>query len=139
MSTPDPSPQHNATDWQLLTEFLVPALEETQVDFSDHVADVLRQLSLDPGQLDQILAAISQSLETLESTPTPLRLRISVSGVNLAGAMPAVNPQDNPESGHDPQQAGDGLGFFLVNRIVGQLQEQDPNRYRLVEVLLYCE
>jgi len=139
MSTPDPSTHHNDTDWQLLTEFLVPDPQETQAEIGDHVADVLHQFSLDPGQLDQILAAISQSLQSLEDTPTPLRLRISVSGENLAEARPEMNLQDSPEPDHGPPAAGNGLGFFLVKRIVGQLQEHDLKGYRLIEVLLYRE
>lgn len=139
MSTPDPSTQDNHTDWQPLTEFLVPNVQETEAELIDHVADVLRQFKLDPRQLDQILAAISQSLQSLEDASTPLHLRISVSGVNLAEAWPKTYRESGPGSVQGSQLGGGGLGFFLVKRLVGQLQEQDPKRYRLVEVLLYRE
>lgn len=139
MSTPDPSTHDNQTDWQLLTEFLVSNPQETQVEIVHHVADVLHQFSLDSGQLDQILATISQSLNSLEDSFTPLRLRISVSGAVLTETWPETYPQDSPEPDHGSQSAGGGLGFFLVKRFVGQLQEQGPKRYRLVEVLLYRE
>lgn len=139
MSTPDPSTHDNHTDWQSLTEFLVPNVQETEDEIIDHVAHILRQFNLDPGQLDQILAAISHSLQSLEDASTPLHLRISVSGVNLAETWPETYAQESPEPGQGSQHAGGGLGFFLVKRIVGQLKEQDPERYRLVEVLLYRE
>jgi hypothetical protein len=139
MSTPNPSAHDNQTDWQLLTEFLVPNLQQMQVEVVDHVADILRQFSLDPGQLDQILVTISQSLDTLEDSFTPLRLRISVSDAVLAETWPETYAQDGLEPDHGSLAAGGGLGFFLVKRFVGQLQEQDPKRYRLVEVLLYRE
>lgn len=139
MSTPDPSTDDKHNNWQLLTEFLVPDLQETQAEIIDHVADVLRQFSLDPKQLDQILAAINQSLESLEGSFMPLRLRISVSGANLVEAWSETYLQHSPETGQGSQLGGGGLGFFLVKRFVGQLREQDPNRYRLVEVLLYRE
>lgn len=139
MSTPDPSRHDDQTDWQLLTEFLVPNLQQMQVEVVDHVAELLRQFGLDPTQLDQILATISQSLNSLEGSFTPLRLRISVSSAILAETWPETYPQDSPEPGHGGQSARGGLGFFLVKRFVGQLQEQGPKRYRLVEVLLYRE
>lgn len=139
MSTPNPATHDNNGDWQLLTEFLVPNILETPAEIVDHVADVLRHYGLDPGQLDQIQAAISQSIQSVEGASTPLRLRISISGANPAEAWPETHPAGSPELTQGSQLAGAGLGFFLVKRFVGQLQEQDAKRYRLVEVLLYRE
>lgn len=139
MSEPDSSTHQDHTEWQSLTEFLVPNAQETEAETAERVAEVLRRFSLDPAQLDQILAAISHSLQSLEDASTPLHLRISVSGVNLAETPPETHPQDSPDSGQNSQLGAGGLGFFLVKRIVGQLQDHDPERYRLVEVLLYRE
>lgn len=138
MSKHYPLAHPNHSNWQLLTELLVPNLQEAESEIVDHVADVLHQFNLEPGQLDQILAAISQTLATLEDSFTSLHLRISMSGVDLTEVRPKADPQGDFDRDHDSQRTG-GLGFFVVRRIVEQLQEQDPKRYRLVEVLLYRE
>ncbi len=135
----DPFAPQNHADWQLLAEFMLPSRQEKQADIIAHAADVLRQFSLDPGQLDQILSAISQSLETLQDSVTPLRLRISVSGADLAEAWQESFSQVDSDDDQRLPRAGGGLGFFLVKRIVSQLQDQDQEKYRLVEVLLYRE
>lgn len=139
MSTRDPASLDNNSDWQLLAEFLISDLQETEAEIVDHVADVLHQYGLDPGQLGQIQTAISHSLRSVEGAFIPLRLRISVSGVNLAEAWPETCHEGGPELDQGSQLAGGGLGFFLVKRLAGQLQEPGPKRYRLVEVLLYRE
>lgn len=139
MSNPDPHSSTDHTDRQLLAEFIVPRMQgmETQVvDYiADHVAGTLRQSGIEPRQLDQILSAINQSLQDRAGDITPLRLRISVSGMALA-EMPS---EDSLAHQQDLEIAGRGFGFFLVKRNVGQLRAQDPEKYRLLEVLIYRE
>ena len=139
MLNPGSLPHPNHSDWQLLTEILVSNPQEAEAEIVDQVAEVLRQFSLDPGQLDQILSAVGYSLESLEERWTPLRLRISVSGLGLAEVGQETYLQGSLEQGQVSSHTGSGLGLFLVKRIVSQLRGQDQQRYRLVEVVLYRE
>lgn len=135
MSNHTPQPPNDHTDWQLLAEFLTPTEQGTETQVVDHIAGTLRQFGLEPRQMDQIMSAIDQSLQNLEGSLAPLHLRISVSGLDLDETL----PEDNLERQRDLETAGSGLGFFLVKRIVGQLQDPDPAKYRLLEVLIYRE
>jgi hypothetical protein len=135
MSNSDPKSPNDHSDWQLLTEFLIPSTQGMETQVVDHVAGILGQFGLEPRQMDQIMSAVDQSLLNLEGSLAPLHLRISVSGVDLEGML----PEDDLDHQEGSELAGRGLGFFLVKRIVGQLQERDSAKYRLLEVLIYRE
>lgn len=135
MLNPDPQSPNEDSDWKLLAEFLIPRTLGIETQVMDNVAGTLRQFGLEPRQMDQIMSTIDQSLQNLEGSLTPLHLRISVSGLDWDEILPEsnVDPLENSEL------VGSGLGFFLIKRIVGQLQDQDPAKYRLLEVLIYRE
>jgi hypothetical protein len=135
MSNSDPQNPDNHSDWQLLAEFLIPSTHGMETQVMDHITGILGQFGLEPGQMDQIMSAVNQSLLNLEGSLAPLHLRISISGVDLDGML----PEDDLDRQVGTENAGGGLGFFLVNRIVGQLQERESARYRLLEVLIYRE
>ena len=135
MSSPDLQSQNNHTEWKLLAEFLIPTTYGIETQVVDHVTAALRQFGLEAQQMDQILSAIDQALQNLEGILAPLHLRISVSGLDWEEIL----PERRPDPQEDSKLVGSGLGFFLVKRIVGELQDQDPARYRLIEVLIYRE
>lgn len=135
MSEPRPQNLHNDYHRQLLTEFLVPALQGAETEVMEHIAHILGQFGFEPGQLSQILSAVGQSLNSLEDEATAYQIRISVTGVELS---------EKPSEGtagqlKDLGLSGRGLGFFLVKRTVYQLQELEPEKSRLLEVLIYRE
>ena len=135
MSNHDYKPVNENSDWQLLAEYLIPGMEGRESQVVDQVAGILNPFGLEPGQKDQILSAVNQALENLEGSSTPLHLRISISGVDLEEMLPGGT--------WDRQKVldltGKGLGFFLVKRFVGQVQDPGSEKYRLLEVLIYRE
>lgn len=135
MSNSDFQSPDNHSEWQLLAEFMIPGSLRKESQALEHITGTLGQLGLEAEQLSRILSAIDQSLQSLEGNITPLHLRISVSGVDLSGMLPA----DRIDHQQDMDLAGRGLSFFIVKRIVGQLQAPEPEKYRLLEVLIYRE
>jgi hypothetical protein len=134
MSSRDRQPE-NHPDWQLLTEFVIPNFQGFETEVADHISGTLSQFGLEPEHLSQILPSIIRSLENSEGNSTPLHLRVSVSGLDF----PEKLPEGGLDHWPDREYGGRGLGFFLVKRIVSQLQEQAPQKYRLLEVLIYRE
>lgn len=135
MSNHTPQLPNDHTDWQLLAEFLIPTAPELENNIVEHIGGSLRQFGLERRQMSQIMSAIDQSLQNLEGSLAPLHLKISGSGLDLGEML----LEDNLERQRDLETAGSGLGFFLVKRIVGRVQDPDPAKYRLLEVLIYRE
>jgi hypothetical protein len=123
------------SNWQLLTEVLIPSGQGVEAQVADHIAGILQQFGLEPGQLGPILSAVNRALQNPEGSLTPLPIRISVSGLDLEGKP----PENGPDKAQVSKHRGRGLSFFLVKRIVGQLSERQPEEYRLLEVLIYRE
>lgn len=135
MPEPNLRSQNSNYDWQLLTEVLIPSEQGLETHVVGHIASILQQFDLELGQQNQILSAVNQALQNLDGSFAPLHLRISVSGLNLAGRL----PENGPDEDRDSEQRGSGLSFFLVKRIVGHLPDQESEKYRLLEVLIYGE
>ncbi len=135
MSNPySPSPK-NRSNRQLLAEFLLPTTPGLEDRVVQDITTMIRQFGLEPRQMDQIMSAIAQSLQDQEGSSAPFPVRISISGLDLDELFQEaklVRPLDT-------EFAGSGLGFFLVKRIVGQINDPDPASYRLLEVLIYRE
>jgi len=135
MSNPhSPSPK-NRSNRQLLAEFLLPTKPGLEIQVMEDIAAMIRRFRLEPRQIDQIMSAIDQSFRDREESPAPFPLRIAISGLDLDEVLPE-DRMDHPRS---KEFAGSGLGFFLVKRFVGQINNPMPANYRLLEVLIYRE
>ena len=135
MPKPDLHSLKNSSNWQLLAEFSIPSDRGLQSQVAADVTQTLQELHLEPQQSGIILSAVDEAMQSLEEGFLPLHVRISVSGVHLEGKLPLEDQNREQYT----ENKGRGLSFFLVKRIVGQLPDQESEKYRLLEVLIYRE
>jgi len=131
--------------WQILTEINLAGQPGIDQVAWDHVAGVVRSLQLAPADLERLKTAIAETMlkaikrgrHYRSDLPVSIQLRISYKTL----ARPTTNHKDMPDltANTSAQESLRGWGFFLVERMVDDIQIRGKNTHNSIELFLYRE
>lgn len=128
------NPSNDSQGWRTLAEFLITDRTggEGKVE---HIMEVLETVGLNPPQVRHILGTLDQTLQNVETTHTPLNLRISLKGDHSGERSEKII-----KNSLTIQTAEIGLGFFIIQRFIQQAEETcETTGHFALEVLIYSE
>ena len=140
------------SSWQTLSEFSLPSQAGSDRLARDLVALALQSLNLPPSVLERLKTAVAEAtLNAIEhgnryrpDLPVSVRVQLSEKAVTVQVIDQGTNPISTSEtpditakvSGQEPPR---GWGFFLIERMVDDIQISSDSAHHTIELFLYLE
>jgi anti-sigma regulatory factor (Ser/Thr protein kinase) len=138
--------------WQTLAELVLPSQLDSDRQARAQVAEVVRLLNLPETHLERLKTAVAEAtLNAIEhgnryrpDAPVIIRVQVSEHALRVSitdqGREP-ISPPEPPDLAAkvSGQQTLRGWGFFLIERMVDELQVREDGAQHTIELFLYLE
>jgi serine/threonine-protein kinase RsbW len=138
--------------WQTLAEFILPSQLDSERQARAQIAEVVHPLKLPEAHLERLKTAVTEAtLNAIEhgnryrpDTPVIIRVQISEQALRVSitdqggGPIPSPEPP-NLEAKLSGRQGPRGWGFFLIEKMVDNLQISEDEAHHSIELFLYLE
>jgi len=138
--------------WQTLAEFVLPSQRDSDRQARAQVAEAVAPLKLPEAHLERLKTAVAEAtLNAIEhgnryrpDAPVIIRVQVSEQALRVSvtdrGGGPISPPQPPDLAAKvSGQQTLRGWGFFLIERMVDELQVREDGAQHTIELFLYLE